>query len=178
MRSARSPLSRALVPVSIAGRRYTVAHLSVSQWAEAMHGASGPYECIIPALHHRDREEVLDLMASGLLTAEDVHGASQRLLELVCPYRWWETYRLLMASMRPAVLGRTVVSGMDPDTLTLAQWCAGVFCLFTENLDAPGRFKFEAQLADPPDGVDDGDDWAYQDFEQMVAQARAMPGQG
>ena len=37
-------------------------------------------------------------------------------------------------------------------------------------------FKFDAMLGDPPEGVED-DEWAMEDFDAMVAAARAMPGQ-
>jgi hypothetical protein len=166
------------MPVSVGGRRFTVPFRNAADWTVAMETASGPYDCLLYLLEWRDRDQLLDGLAFGTVDASDLHSASHRLTEECSPYRWWETYRLLMVATRPTVLGRTVVKGMDPYSLTVAQWCSGIFSLLTEHLDDSGRFKFEAQLADPPDGVDDGDDWAYQDFEQMVAQARAMPGQG
>lgn len=178
MKRAVSPFYRGSLPVSVAGYRFTVPYKHAADWTMAMDEGNGPYDCLLPLLDWRDRDSLLDGLATGAIAADDLHAASHRLADECAPYRWWETYRLLMVATRPTVLGRTVAAGMNPYNLTLAQWTAGVFWLLTEHLDAPGRFKFEAQLADPPAGIDDGDDWAYQDFEQMVAQARAMPGQG
>jgi hypothetical protein len=119
----------------------------------------------------------MDDLAVGNLTQDDVFQTSYKLLEECTGRRWWQAARILLTGEAPDFLGRATLAGMDPWNLTVGQWCSGLYALLTQNLDEPGRFKVDAQLSMPPAGVDD-DDWADDDFDQMVASARNMPGMG
>lgn len=168
-------LSRAGWTVPVMGQSIRVPFRPAEAWVSAL-GRGGVETLLLDLAQPASSEVLIDGMATGDLDHAGVAGASQKLIEYATGRRWWEAVRLLQASVRPDVLGRTVLAGMDPWSLTPGQWCAGVYAIFTDGLDKDGLFKFDAMLGDPPEGVDE-DDWADEDFDAMVAAARAMPGQ-
>lgn len=162
-----------IVPLS--NRTVQVPYRSAEAWISALR-ESGPGTVLLSLVRQTASESLFEAMVDGKLDHRKVAEASYTLIECATGRKWWEAVRLLEASIRPDVLGRTVLAGMDPWSLTPGQWCAGVYAIFTEGLDKNALFKFEAMLGDPPAGVED-DDWATEDFDAMVAAARSMPGQ-
>lgn len=145
-------------------------------WIEALSDSNAGY-IVVPMARGTTRDILLDAMADSEITDDQVAAASYKLISDVTGYKWWEAVRLMLVSVRPDVLGRTVIRGMDPWSLTVGQWCAGVYALLTENMGKDDLFKFESMLGDPPEGADDDDEWDTEEFNSMVAAARAMPGQ-
>lgn len=168
-------LSRNGWTVPLTDQSVRVPYRPAEAWISALQ-ESGPGTVLLSLAGTTSAESLLDGMADGELDHQEVAAASHRLIEYATGRKWWEAVRLLAASVRPDVLGRTVLAGMDPWSLTPGQWCAGVYAIFTDGLDKDGLFKFDAMLGDPPEGVED-DDWATDDFDSMVAAARSMPGQ-
>lgn len=168
-------LSRNGWTVPLADQTVRVPYRPAEAWITTLQ-ESGPGTVLLSLARTGASERLVDAMVDGTVDHVSVADASHKLIEYATGRRWWEAVRLLQASVRPDVLGRTVLAGMDPWSLTPGQWCAGVYTIFTDGLDKDGLFKFDAMLGDPPEGVDE-DDWVTEDFDAMVAAARAMPGQ-
>lgn len=174
--SERPPFSDDPITVDLGGERVMVPHRNAAEWINAIHGPQSVPGLVVVLARETSSELILDALGNGDLENEQLAAASYELLVQAVPfYRWWVTARLLMVSSKPDVLGRTVLAGMDPWTLTVAQWVAAVYVLLTKNADEKGKFKFDAQLEATPAGVED-DDWGDESFDAMVAQARQMPG--
>lgn len=174
---SRSPFSQDPIVVAVGSHRVHVPHRNAAEWVDAMQRRNGPGGVLLELCRENTHDILKDALITGDVSAQDVVEASHRLIETAIPYRWWEATRLLVLSADTGVLGRTVLAGMDPWELTAAQWCAGVYAICTEHADEKGKFKFDAMLSNPPEGVDD-DSWGEESFDAMVAQARRMPGMG
>lgn len=177
--SSRSPFSQEPIQIWVGSYSCVIPHRNAAEWINALSLSDGPNMAAVNLARETSREILLDQMAAGEITTEEVAEASWSLLATGTGYKWWEGARLLLGSSNPSILGRTVVTGMDPWTLTAAQWCAGVYQLCTEEADDRGRLKFDASLSMPPQGIQDDDDsWGAQSLGDMMAQARQMPGMG
>ncbi len=168
-------ISRSGWSVPFSGTSVRVPFCPAERWISALQ-ESGPATLLAVLARPATGESILDTLAAGEAGEDDLSTASYKLIEYATGYKWWEAFRLMTVSVRPDVLGRTVLAGMDPWFLTPGQWCSGVYALFTKDMGKDDLFKFDAMLGDPPEGVDD-DEWATEDFDAMVAAARAMPGQ-
>lgn len=174
----RSPFSQDHIVVPLAGELVSVPHRNAAEWVNALHARLGPGGMLLGLVRENTREAIREDLVVGDLEADQLIEASHKLIETATDWKWWEAVRLLAVSADTQVLGRTVVKGMDPWELTVAQWCAGVYMLCTEHADEKGRMKFDAQLSTPPAGVEDDDSWGDMSFEAMVNQARNTPGMG
>jgi hypothetical protein len=159
----------------IAGVRVGIPYQPAAEWVEACAMATDISGVVFQLATRSSVERLNDAMVNSRVTTEELAKGATGLLERVSPYRWWVTYRLFLLSRQAAVMGRIVLAGLDPWKLPPAMWATGVYALLTENASETERFKFDAQLETPPPGVDD-DTWGADDFESMVASARAMPG--
>lgn len=159
----------------IAGIRVAIPYQPAAEWVEACAMATDISGVVFQLASRNSVDQLTNAMVNDRITAEDVAKGAGEVLERVSPYRWWVTYRLFLLSRQAAVMGRIVLAGLDPWKLSPAMWATGVYALLTENASETDRFKFDAQLETPPPGVDD-DGWGADDFESMVASARAMPG--
>lgn len=176
--TGRPPFSDDPIILEMAGERVAVPHRNAAEWVNAMHVSGAPGTLILTLAREASRDVILDELAVGSLEPDQLAAASYELLVQAVPhYRWWATARLLLLSAKPEILGRTVLKGMDPWSLSVAQWVTGIYAMATEHADEKDRFKFDAQLQTPPVGVED-DDWGDESFEAMVASARRLPGMG
>ena len=176
--SSRTPFSDDALTVDLGGERVAIPHRNAVEWINAIHGPQSVAGLVVILARETSRELILDALSTGDLENEQLSKASYDLLKMAAPfYSWWVTAKLLILSGKPEVLGRTVLAGMDPWSLTVAQWVTAIYALLTEHADEKGRFKFDAMLQTPPAGIED-DDWGDESFDAMVAQARRMPGMG
>jgi len=150
-----------------------VPYRSAAEWIETLDG--GPMRTLIGLARETSSEYLLESMAAGLCTSEELASAAYDLYQQAIPFKWWEGYRLLAVSAQKEVMGRIALAGLDPYDMTAGVWCCAVYSLLTKDAEAKDKFKFDAQLSTPPDGIED-DDWGDNSFDTMVAQARAMPG--
>lgn len=118
-----------------------------------------------------DRRELIRDVASGRMNGEELAGWSHKLAEALTGWKWWEVNTLLVTSGSRGVLGRLTLAGIDPDGVTLGQWCSSVWAVLTENLDAKGVQRLETELSLPPEGYEAAWDDDEEYYQAMLAQA-------
>lgn len=171
-----SPYARHPITVDLRSLPVTVPYHPAADWIAATSAVTGPSGVL--AHLAEDTDTILDALASGDTTDQQLTDASYALLRAAVPdFNWWETYRLLQLSNDRLVTGRCALAALDPWALTAAQWCAAVYVLLKQGADPKDQFKFDAALSTPPEGVDDGD-WGDMAFDEMVSAARSTPGIG
>ena len=69
-----------------------------------------------------------------------------------------------------------VLAGVDPWSLTVGQWCAAIYTLYTRDRKPDDVFKFDVLVNAAPAG--EVDEWGDDDYETMVQAARSLPGMG
>lgn len=119
-----------------------------------------------------DRRDMVRAVASGRMSGEELAGWSHKLVETLTGWKWWEASTLLVTSGSRGVLGRLTLAGVDPDRVTIGPWCAAVWAVLTEHLDAKGVQRLETELSLPPEGYEDAWDDDEEYYRAMLAQAR------
>lgn len=167
--------SRDRVDFSIGGHPCSLGYIPAAEWIEVVSRSdAGPASILTELSEEREQQKIYDGLLNGTMSSDQLAQGAYDLLSAVSPFKWWETCRLLHVSREPQVMGRLALRGLDPWNMSVGVWCTAVYACLTEHADDAGKFKFDAQLNNPPAGVED-DDWG-DDFETMVAQARQMPG--
>lgn len=169
-------LSRRSSPVTVAGHELTVPWHPAIDWLEAIrHDFRG----LVLALAEDNSAVVLGL-ADLSVPLSAVETASHELLEAQAGRRWWITLKLAYSSVGDSVLGELTLSGVDPELVSIGQWCSAVYRILTRNCDDKEKLKVDFELELPPPGYeeawDDGTDWS--DFNVAVEMARQNQGQG
>lgn len=175
MPTASDPYARTAVSTPLGGREIVAPWAPADRWVSCV--VLSPLSILSGLTSDADGSFVVDQVLEGVITPEQVSQAAYALLEDAVPYRWWKTVRLLSLSTRDDIAGHLTLAGLDPRNLTVAQWCMAVYTLVTRNSDAKEKFKTDAEFDAPPEGVEVNDWISDDDFNAMVAQARAMPGQ-
>lgn len=125
-----------------------------------------------------DRARWLRDVASARVSGKDVEGWSFDLVKKLTGWNWWEAASLLNSSGQRAVLGRLVLAGVDPGTVTLGPWCAAVWAVLTEHADAKQIQRLETELSLPPEGYEDAWDDDEEYYAAMLAQSGRFGSQG
>lgn len=169
------PYRRDALSVQVGDLSVQVPYAGADRWTTCV--TASPLTILSGLTSDTDGSTMVERVIDGQITPQDIAQAAYALLESAVPFRWWKTVRLLSLSTRPDIVGHLTLAGLDPRDLTVAQWAMAVYTLVTRNCDAKDKFKVDAEFDNPPPGVVD-DDWiSDEDFNTMVASARAMPGQ-
>lgn len=169
------PYRRDSLSAEIGGLTVVVPWTAADRWVTCV--TVSPLTILAGLTREADADAVVARVIDGRITPEEAAQGAYRLLEAAVPFRWWKTVRLLALSTRPDIAGHLTLAGLNPCGLTVAQWTMAVYALVTRNADSKDKFKADAEFDNPPPGVVN-DDWiSDDDFNAMVAQARAMPGQ-
>ena len=147
------------------------------RWISCTTATLGPVTTLVGLTDDATGAAVVERIVDGRVTPEAAAAAAYDLLGQATPYKWWKSVRLMSLSCRDYIAGHLTLAGLDPRDLTVAQWCASVYTLITRNADDKTKFKTDVVFDDPPPGVVDDDWMSPDDFNAMVAAARAMPGQ-
>lgn len=149
----RQPLT-----ITVAGTRFRVPYRPAGDWAAALNRIH-----LLAALlaEERDRESITDLVLDHPQAVDDLRRESLRILSEATGRKWWEAARLLSTSAQSEVLGRLVLSGVDPWGRSIGEWCAATYALCAKGQDEKGRLRLDFSLSIPPaefeDEWDDGD---------------------
>lgn len=147
---------------------------SAAQWAPAL-VTGRMHQMVAWGLPEEAVERLLLSLVDGRLSERDIRDAAFSLIEKASGWEWWAAVRLVYYSEDASVLGRLVLAGVRPHEVSLAEWCAAVYAIFTKDAKHEDQFKFDALLHAPPPGYEDAWDDGT-DFDQMVQAARSMPG--
>lgn len=162
MPSDFAPLSRKPLTITVAGTDVLIPYRAAALWVEAQ---SEMHRLPLAAslADEEGREVITDLLITHPRAEGDLKRESLRILGDAAGRKWWEAGRLLSTSVSAEVLGRLVLSGVDPWTRSLGEWCAATYALCVKGQDEKGRLRFDFSLSVPPPGHeeewdDDGDD--------------------
>lgn len=169
------PLLRQPVRARVGAHEICVPWHSAQVWLEEI-SRSGSLAPLF--LSDTGRGEVACELAAGTVSLRQAEDAGNTVLEKITGVRWWVALRLVYTSAGKEFLGELTLSGVDPERVSLGQWCAAVYRILVRDADEKQRAKVEFELELPPQGFEDAwdDDEAY--YRAMVEQARQMNGQG
>ena len=169
------PYARTALSVELGDLIVTVPWVPADRWVSCV--TVSPLTVLSGLTSDADGTAVVERVIDSRLSPEDVARAAYDLLGKAVPFTWWKTVRLLALSTRPDIAGHLTLAGLDPRDLTAAQWAMAVYVLVTRNAESKERFKIDVEFDAPPPGVVEHDWISDDDFNAMVASARAMPGQ-
>lgn len=160
-------LLRAPAELRVGERTLTVPWAPASVWLDVID--RDPRTCAL-ALAEGAQDIVMG-MAFGDVQLAEVERATHTVLEQQTGHKWWVALKLAYTSASPEMLGELTLSNVDPDRVSLGQWCAAVYRVLVRDLDKKQRIKLDFELELPPAGYeeawDDGNDYAH-----MLALAR------
>lgn len=163
---------RDAITVDLSGYDVIVPYRSAADWLDTLDG--NPVKTLLALVRESVADSIMNDLAAGETTGPELAKAAYSLFEQAIPFKWWESYRLLLTSQSRETMGRLALAGLDPSSMSVGVWTCATYALLTKGADAKDKAKFDGQLSIPPDGVED--DWEDESFDAMVAQARAMPG--
>lgn len=171
-----NPYARDPLGVQLKGLHVRVDWAPASRWIECTTSSAGLLGVLTGLTDDETGDRIVDRVLGGEISPEEVAAAAYDLIGQATSYRWWKTARLLALSTRDDIAGHLTLEGIDPRSLTVAQWCAAVYVLVTRTGDRQEKFKTDVVFDDPPPGVDDHamDD---SEFQALIEQARNAPGQ-
>jgi hypothetical protein len=171
-----NPYAREPLGVLLGGTHVRVPWVPADRWIECTTSSAGLLGILTGLTDDETGDRIIDRVLSGEIGPEAVAAAAYDLMGQAAPYRWWKTARLLALSTRDDIAGHLTLEGLDPHSLTVAQWCAAVYVLVTRTGDRQEKFKTDVVFDDPPPGVTDNamDD---DEFKALIEQARNAPGQ-
>lgn len=172
-----NPYARDPLGVDLKGLHVRVDWAPADRWIECTTSSAGLIGILTGLTDDETGDRLVERVLGGTVSPEEVATAAYDLIGQAVPYPWWKTVRLLALSTRDDIAGHLTLEGVDPRRLTVAQWCAAVYVLVTRNGDEKERFKVNVAFDDPPAGVVEDAVASQADFDEMVAQSRALPGQ-
>lgn len=129
------------------------------------------------ALEPGSREDLAVALATGSVTTADLNTAIRNLISEASGWReWWAAIRLAAVSTSRETSGHLALAGLDPQSVSLAEWLNAVYVLHTRHAKPEDVFKFEASLIAPPPGIEDEWDDDGEDFHMMMSAAASLPG--
>lgn len=176
--SDRSPYSRTPLYVDLGGLAVEVAYAPAAEWVNAVSSGAGALPLLTMLTDRPTGDRIVHGLIDGRYALREVQEAAYALLTEATPYTWWKSARLLSVARQDDVAGHLTLAGVDLWSVTPAQLVAAVYTLLVKGLDAPKKFRVDAELDNPPPGVVDDAWMSDADFAALVAQARNAPGQG
>lgn len=165
------------VQVDAGGRRWDVHGESAREWIEACLSPRCPWTVFPWMVHDSERPAAVDLLALGDVDDVEARTAGFSAIKHASGRPWWEALRLVeIANDRDGfMLGRLVVSGVDPGRVSFASWCSAVYTLYTDGADPKELMKWQMKFKAPP-SVPEAFDSEEDDFMSMIQAARSLPG--
>lgn len=159
--------------ITVAGSRFWIPYRTAGAWAVALNQLH-----ILAAMlaDDADRERIGDLVLEYPQAVDDLRRESCRILGEASGRKWWEAARLLSTSSGTEVLGRLILSGVDPWNRSLGEWCAATYALCVKGQDDKGRLKFDFSLGIPPAEFEDEWDDGADDPAAIMASLAEMTG--
>ncbi|HEX5705619.1 MAG TPA: hypothetical protein VFX97_20625 [Pyrinomonadaceae bacterium] len=165
-------------PVPAGGHTFDFPSLTGRQWLTLL-SSENWVSATVGELDEETHERFVDLVESGELEPAHVRAFAHAALAGAAGRPWWEAQRLSGACFNDngRLLGTALLSGADPERMTLAAFLACVWATLTKGADATQIVKLEAELLIPPAEATpeeraDIDD----DMGPMVERLRGMPG--
>lgn len=173
MPSDFAPLLRDPLTITVAGTRILLPYRPAAVWAKGLERL-GQLAAVLA--DDDGREALVDLLIDHPAATRELMDESVRILGEASGLKWWEAGRLMSTSVNTEVLGRMVLSGVDPWNRSLGEWCAAVYALCVKGKDEKGRLRFDFTLSLPPPGYEDEWDDGIDDPEAVAQSLAKMTG--
>lgn len=152
MPSEFAPLLRESLTITVAGTRIAIPYRPAAVWAKGLENLD---RLAAVLADDESRDVLVDAIIDDPQGVDNLRAESLRILAEQGGRKWWEVGRLLATSASPEVLGRLVLSGVDPWGRSLGEWCAATYALCVKGQDEKGRMRFDFSLSIPPPGYED-----------------------
>lgn len=142
--------------VDIGGRTYVIPPLSAAQWFIIVLSDDTPLP-IIPGLFEdpEDRTEVLDALAWGDTTIDEIEERSRQVLEEMAAMRWWVANKLIRSASaywRP-IGAELTRRGVDLERVSLAAALDVIYAFCCSTMKPEELTQFKIELERPPADV-------------------------
>jgi len=158
-------LAREPLRVRVAGADYFVPYRTAAEWVLEL---DRPAVLVARLADEETRGALVRAVVRDPRAKHELRAESLRILAEATGRKWWEAGRLLSTSVAPEVLGRLLLSGVDPWQRSVGEWCAAVYALCVKGRDTKDRLKFDFSLAVPPPGHEDEWDDEGDDADAIV----------
>lgn len=173
MPSDFAPLLRDPLIITVAGTKVLIPYRPAAVWAKGLERL-GQLAAVLA--DDDGRELLVDLIIANPSATRELTDESLRILGEASGRKWWEAGRLMSTSVSIEVLGRMVLSGVDPWNRSVGEWCAAVYALCVKGQDEKGRLRFDFSLSLPPPGYEDEWDDGIDDPEAVAQSLAKMTG--
>ena len=161
-----------------AGRfRIGVPFVSADRWALAL--CRQPHRSsVIALLPPESQRRVDEWIMSGRMDTATLDKLIYGMISGAGGRPWYQTRMLVHTAMGSdgRILGMLLLRGVRAQDLSLAEYCAAIWAVCTENAGPMDLMKMEAQLSVPPPGVAPDEFDEIEDFQAMADRMRSMPG--
>lgn len=151
--------------------------LPASEWIEAICDAA---PAVLTLMETDSYDVFLDAIGDGSLVTSDLQGIANRAVAEAGGRPWWEVQRLIGSLLHPEsggrLLGAVLATGVQPERVTLAAFCAVIWFTVTKGADATELMKAESKLSVPPSGIDLDEIPEDDDFEAAARRMQNTPG--
>ena len=142
------------IEVELAGRTWTIPATPAAGWFIAIL-REDPLP-IVPGMLDEDAQlDIVEMLAFGLVDADDIAQASRDALEVASGWRWWAADRMIRSAGAEwkQVNGQLIRRGIDLQTLPLGAVLNALYAMAVEGRDEQKRTQFDFDLNRPPAGA-------------------------
>lgn len=144
--------------IGIGGQTFRIPAYSADRWLEALLQDRVRLTDIIPGMLEPDAEDaVTEALIDGTLTREELENLVWEVVAIASGREWWSTLMLIGNAKHPQyvdhIRGQLALHRIDATKMSLAAWVDAIYAIFTQNMGAEDRQKFQTMLARPPAGV-------------------------
>jgi hypothetical protein len=157
--------------------RVAVPFVSADRWALAL--CRQPHRSsVLALLPDESQRRVDEWIMSGRLDTATLDKLVYGMIAGAGGRPWYQARMLVHTAMGSdgRLLGMLLLRGVRAQELSLAEFCAAIWAVCTENASPMDLMKMEAQLSVPPVGVAPEGFDEIDDFQAMAERMRSMPG--
>lgn len=142
--------------VTVGGVEYEMVGRCAADWLTVL--AADDLVSVLPGwLDQRSESLILDQLALGTITPQELDDATKDVLTAAAGRDWWWAMSLYAYAVGDVhhwsrVNGRLVLAGIDVEKISLSAWVDAVYAVHTEGISDNDEYtKFKIQIDTPPD---------------------------
>lgn len=160
----------------LGGRQYTIPAMPAADWLVAILDELGSFEAVVELLPVSDKAELEQAIIDGKVAEQAKEETFRDAVEAVAGRPWWVVinYGNLLRTFWGRFHGRLLLSGLDPQRVSLGAYLDAFYASLIEGRDEQARQKIDNYLETPPMGMEiELDEESESDtFLAMMNQAR------
>jgi len=144
------------INLNIGGRQYTIPAEPASTWLLALLDEFGSFEAVIEMFSVADKAQIEQDVIDGTLDEQDKTKAFRDAVEIAAGRPWWVVvnYLNLLRGFWARFHGRILISGLNPEQVSLGAYLDAAHYAFIENRDEQAAQKILNFLETPPPGLE------------------------